>query len=78
MNLSEIRYRQCECGKSFPLAHWIEKQDRYVMHNNELCSPCMRKYIQHILSRNRLLTDGERKRISEFRKMLPITKTKGV
>ena len=78
MNLNEIKYRQCECGKSFPLAHWLEEENIYVMHDNESCSPCMRKHMHYILSRKRLLTDEERKRISEFRKMLPETKTKGV
>jgi len=57
MKLSEVKYKKCKCGRSYPMAHWIkpspeviikERPDEYVAHRNPICNPCARRFIEKL------------------------------
>jgi len=83
MKLNEIKYRRCNCGISFTLAHWKPNKylndgqprlpDNFVRHNNIACSPCLRKSLERLdsIAKRRNLTDDEMHKAGMIQAMLP-------
>jgi len=82
MNLDDVKYRRCDCGKSYGLAHWIPqkinsqnfgpKPDEFKRHKNRRCACCIRKEIamvSHVL-KGEVMTREARARCAKLQKML--------
>jgi len=82
MTLDEVHNIRCECGKSYPPAHWIPqkinaqnfgpKPDRFKKHKNMRCACCIRKEI-HDLSKvkeGEHMTREAKARVARLKKLL--------